>query len=222
MLGEDGWNLASPRPGESVESRSWDRWAALYRLQESLEKPALRALAEMLAAHGLEGPLLDVATGTGAMLEALTGVAHPPPRAVGIDASPRMLARVGRLPSGWRVVEGDARGLPFGDAEFSAATAAYLLHTLDRRDAAAVLAEIRRVLVPGGRLGVITVAPPSGVLGGLLRSPLSRLGERSSGALAGLRPLDPRPALVAAGFASLAGRRITRGYPSFCVVAERR
>jgi len=205
-----------------VEGRSWDRRAALYGLQESLERPALRALATMLATRGWDGPLLDVATGTGAMLDALAALAHPPARAVGIDVSLRMLARVGRLPGQWAVAEADARALPFDGAEFTTATAAYLLHTLGGDDRAAVLSEIRRVLAPGGRLATITVAPPASSIGGLLRAPLSRLAERSSGPLAGLRPLDPRPDLAAAGFAPLAGRRITRGYPSLCVVSERR
>lgn len=201
---------------------NWDRGAALYGLQEGLERPALGALAAMLARRPWDGPLLDVATGTGAMLEALAALPGPPPGAVGVDASTPMLARVGALPPGWRVIEADARELPFEDGEFTAATAAYLLHTLDCGDRASVLAEARRVLRRGGRLGLVTVAEPRGILGRPLLGPLSRLAARSHGALVGLRALDPREELRAAGFDLLAARRVSRGYPSLCVVAERR
>lgn len=206
----------TPRP-------TWDRWAGLYGAQEVLERVALDALAELLARYGpARGPLLDVATGRGAMLRALARSASPPSRAIGIDASPRMLAGVGALPPGWSVVEADASRLPFADGEFTTATAAYLLHTLDLPDRLSVLTELQRVLAPGCLIGVITIAPPAtGATRPLLRA-LSAAADRSGGALVGLRSLDPRAELEAAGFDPLAGRITTRGYPSMSVVASRR
>jgi len=41
------------------------------------------------------------------------------------------LARVPTLEMGWKLVEGDARALPFADHSFDVVTATYLLHVLD-------------------------------------------------------------------------------------------
>ena len=206
---------APPRP-------CWDRWADLYGLQERLEGDALDALVELLARHGpAGGPLLDVATGSAALLHSLARSEAPPRRAVGLDSSPRMLARAGRLPAGWSVGEGDARELPFADGEFNVVTAAYLLHTLDRSDRDRVLAEARRVLAPGGWLGVVTVVRPAARPGRMLMSAVDAAAGLSNGLLSGLRTLEPRAELEEAGFVPVAARRTVRGYPSLSLVAMR-
>lgn len=112
--------------------------------------------------------------------------------------------------------------MPLADASFDVATCSYLLHLLSRQDRADVVAELARVLVGGGRLGVVTVAPPAGSLARLVSFPVRRLAQRSSGALAGLRPLDPSGELRAAGFEVELVRRVRGGYPSLCVAATRR
>jgi SAM-dependent methyltransferase len=145
----------------------------------------------------------------------------PPQSATGVDRAPAMLAQAPELPAGWRLLEADARALPFANESFDVVTASYLLHLLDRDDRARVIAEARRVLRPGGRLGVVTVAPPAGRLSSLASRPIRALAARSSGALAGLRPLDPREELKAAGLRPLRGRRARAVPPSLCVVAER-
>ncbi|MEU6585521.1 methyltransferase domain-containing protein [Nocardia sp. NPDC046763] len=66
-------------------------------------------------------------------------------------ANPEAL-REGRL----QVLEADAAALPLPDGHFSCATT---MNTLFFTDAATVLAELRRVLEPGGRLVIHTVAP---------------------------------------------------------------
>jgi ubiquinone/menaquinone biosynthesis C-methylase UbiE len=203
-----------------AERDPWSRWAGLYDLQLPLERPALTALVELLDVREAES-LLDLATGTAALLRELARSAHPPRSATGVDRSPEMLARAPRLPSGWRLVEADARALPFPDASFDVVTASYLLHLLDQDDRAGVIAEARRTLVPGGRFGVVTVAPAAGPLSSMLSWPIRTLAKRSSGALAGLRPLDPREELQAAGLSPLRGRRVWAVPPSICVVAER-
>jgi ubiquinone/menaquinone biosynthesis C-methylase UbiE len=194
----------------------WSRLAPAYERQLRLERPALRALLDLLSVGGHE-VLLDVGTGTGGLLRELERRGERPARAVGVDASWAMLGRSPPLPSGWEFVVADARRLPFEDASFDVATAAFLLHVLDVRARGQVIVELRRVLRPGGRLGVITFAPPR-------RPRLWRALEvlsASSGPLAGARPLDPTPALLAAGFDPREARRVRRGYPSLCVTARR-
>lgn len=171
---------------------------------------------------GGEERLLDLGTGTGQLLRTLAGGTPRPRVAIGLDSSPAMLARAATrpLPPGWRVERGEAENPAFADRSFDVVTAAFLLHLLDRPTRARAIAESRRVLRPGGRLGVITVAPARTRAGTWLAAPLHRLAARSSGALAGLRALDPRDELTRGGFEVLESRRVRRGYPSLCVVAE--
>jgi ubiquinone/menaquinone biosynthesis C-methylase UbiE len=170
---------------------------------------------------GREDSLLDVGTGTAALLAELARAPDPLETAIGVDRSARMLARAPRLPTGWRLVEGDAAELPFPDGSFDLVTASYLLHFMDPATRSRVIAEARRVLTPGGRLGVITVAPPAGRISALLSAPIRSLARRSEGVLAGLRPLDPTPELRAEGLRPLELRRVRIGYPSLCVVCSR-
>jgi ubiquinone/menaquinone biosynthesis C-methylase UbiE len=199
---------------------TWSQLSRLYALQLPLEREALRVLASMLDLDE-SSRLLDVATGTGAMLSAAARVGSPPRQATGLDSSPKMLARVPPLPVGWQLICANAAAVPVPDASFDRVSLAYLLHFLDAEGRASVLAEAHRILTPGGLLGTVTVAPPAGRPARLLRAPVEAMGSTSTGPLAGLRSLDPRPDLEQAGFISLRGRHTRRGYPSLCVVATR-
>ena len=159
-----------------------------------------------MAAPTPETTLLDAGTGTGAVLRALATRAGRPRHVVGVDSSAAMLARVPPLPEGWHLQRADVAALPFDDASFDTATAVYLLHVLEPATRAAALAELRRVLRPGGRLVTVTSALPRRAL---LR-PL----------WAALRPLDPRPELVEAGFRLERARTVRAGYYSLCVRAQ--
>lgn len=83
-----------------IDPPLWDRAARLYDRQRFLERRALRSLAEMLKNAGAGGgALLDVGTGTGAMLAAVAVSSGPPLLAVGVDPSPAMLARCRSKPA---------------------------------------------------------------------------------------------------------------------------
>jgi demethylmenaquinone methyltransferase/2-methoxy-6-polyprenyl-1,4-benzoquinol methylase len=112
------------------------------------------------------GRVLDVAAGTQLVsreLAARTGV-----RVVALDQSEPML-RAGRAPTelaglGDRIaaVVGRAESLPFVDGAFDAVSLTYLLRYVD--DPAATVAELTRVLAPGGSLAMLEFHAPSGVL----------------------------------------------------------
>jgi demethylmenaquinone methyltransferase/2-methoxy-6-polyprenyl-1,4-benzoquinol methylase len=55
-------------------------------------------------------------------------------------------------------VQGEAERLPFEDASFDALTFTYLLRYVD--DRAATMAELARVVKPGGRIGMVEFAVP--------------------------------------------------------------
>lgn len=199
----------------------WSRHARLYDLQLPLERRAIRTLLEMVAPAAPDR-LLDVATGTGAVLRLLRRAPVQPARVVGVDSSAPMLARArAALGPGCELLEADATALPLPDSGFEVVTCAYLLHTIDASRRDEVLRELKRVLAPGGRLGVVTVAPPANRVTAMLGRPVRCAASRARGVLAGLRPLDPSPELERGGFEVETVRRVGFGYPSLCVLATR-
>lgn len=203
-----------------VPPHEWDRLSRHYDRQLWLERSAVRCAVELLAPSRDER-MLNVATGTGEVLRQLALRRERPREIVGVDASAAMLAHVGALPPGWSVRIGDARWLPLADDEFDVASASYALHVLAGVDLPLALAELLRVIRPGGRLVTVTPAiPESGPARPLARA-LDRIAKRRPEQWGGLRALDPRAALARAGFAVSDARWSRRGYPSLCVLARR-
>ena len=116
-----------------------------------------RFLADRLPRDG--GRVLDVATGTGLVAQALLGRGF---RVTGLDQSTEMLDRA-RERFGDRVVlvEGSADELPFADASFDHLTFSYLLRYVD--DPAATLVELARVVRPGGTIAMLEFGVPRGI-----------------------------------------------------------
>jgi demethylmenaquinone methyltransferase/2-methoxy-6-polyprenyl-1,4-benzoquinol methylase len=105
------------------------------------------------------GVVLDLCTGSGV---SLGGLRRPGRTLLGVDASLRMLelAADEHDPWGWapRLTCADAFRLPFRDAALDAVTIAFGMRNLRPRTAA--LAELARVLVPGGTLVVLEATAP--------------------------------------------------------------
>jgi demethylmenaquinone methyltransferase/2-methoxy-6-polyprenyl-1,4-benzoquinol methylase len=83
-------------------------------------------------------------------------------RVNGLDFSERMLERARGKSSEVEWVRGDAQQLPFEDASFDAATVGFGVRNLD--DLERGLAELRRVLRAGGRLAILEITRPRGLL----------------------------------------------------------
>jgi demethylmenaquinone methyltransferase/2-methoxy-6-polyprenyl-1,4-benzoquinol methylase len=83
----------------------------------------------------------------------------------GLDFSPHMLdrARLKFASANALWVEGDAMHLPYPDNSFDLVTAAFGFRNLTNY--AAALAEIHRVLAPGGQLGILECNQPDGLSG---------------------------------------------------------
>jgi len=107
-----------------------------------------------------DGILLDVACGTGQVLRMALARGLRPRGLVGADFSFRMLYRARRLlPADVRLVLADALALPFVSGYFAAVTCAFGLRNF--ADPRRALAEMFRVLRPGGRIGVLEFSMPS-------------------------------------------------------------
>jgi len=98
--------------------------------------------------------LLDIGCGTGAFLREVKRN-HPRLAVTGIDLSAPYLTVARRRLGAWsrvRFVAAAGEAMPFADAAFDAATCVYLFHELPASVRRAVVAEIGRVLKPGGTL----------------------------------------------------------------------
>jgi ubiquinone/menaquinone biosynthesis C-methylase UbiE len=98
--------------------------------------------------------LLDIGCGTGAFLREVKRN-HPRLGVTGLDLSQPYLRVARRRLQPWsraRLIEGAAEAMPFADSEFDIVSCLYLFHELPARVRRAVVAEIRRVLKPGGTL----------------------------------------------------------------------
>ena len=99
------------------------------------------------------GTLLDIGCGTGEYVRACTDRGWT---VTGIEPSQGMLAHASDLNPDATIVSGSAEALPVGEATFDAVISIEVMRYLDDVDPA--LAEIQRVLKPGG-VSIVTYAP---------------------------------------------------------------
>lgn len=111
-------------------------------------RPGYPAVAVAFAAGTTPGHVLDLGAGTGLLSAALLAAGHTV-TAVEPDVAMGRLART-RVPG--RVAAGTAEAIPLGDASVDAVVVGQAFHWFD---APAALAEIHRVLRPGGQLGLL-------------------------------------------------------------------
>ena len=142
--------------------------------------------AARFTARGLTGTALDIATGTGDLAFALArcqGIEH----SVGVDflhemtALAREKAHGKGMTSKTSFMVGDAHSLPFRDGEFACATAGFSLRNM--ADLEQALAEMARVVQPGGRVGTLELTP---MRNGKLTAPLRLYSQRLVPLLGGL------------------------------------
>jgi demethylmenaquinone methyltransferase/2-methoxy-6-polyprenyl-1,4-benzoquinol methylase len=156
---------STPRKQHAIELFSGlpARYDQLGSLLSFGQDPRWRAAMVARVPVGPGDRVLDVATGTGMVAQAL--VQRTGCRVVGLDQSEAMLASARArlaadpaLAERIELVQGEAEQLPFDDASFDALTFTYLLRYV--ADPAATIAELARVVRPGGPIASLEFAVP--------------------------------------------------------------
>jgi demethylmenaquinone methyltransferase/2-methoxy-6-polyprenyl-1,4-benzoquinol methylase len=148
-------------PAEGVR-RMFDRIAPVYDamnrvMTAGLDRRWRRVTVEEVVRKG--DRVLDACCGTGDL--ALAGRSRGAD-VVGLDFSEAMLERARAKSSQIEWIRGDVLALPFDDASFDVVTVGFGIRNVD--DLEAGLRELRRVLRPGGRLGILEITRPRGLV----------------------------------------------------------
>jgi demethylmenaquinone methyltransferase/2-methoxy-6-polyprenyl-1,4-benzoquinol methylase len=140
----------------------FDRIAPVYDAMNRAITMGLDGRWRRLAAASAVRPgdrVLDAACGTGDLALAALAAGGD---VTGLDFSERMLERARRKSDAIHWAKGDVLTLPFDDASFDAATIGFGIRNVADLDAG--LRELARVVRPGGRLAVLEITRPKGVL----------------------------------------------------------
>jgi len=195
-LGPDGAYAADAERARQVlaerRRRSAEFFAASAEQWDHLRRDLFGHHAELLPLFGLLDPrwtVGDLGTGAGGLAATLAPFVA---RVIGVDRSAAMLQAATRRLEGTENVElrrGELEALPIRDEELDVAVLALVLHYVV--EPADVLAEVRRVLAPGGRLVVVEMrAHERG----------AEFAERMGHVWPGFEPQDLARWLTAAGF----------------------
>ncbi len=142
--------------------RMFDRIAPVYDVMNRVMTAGLDRRWRTLTAEAVVRPgdrVLDACCGTGDLAIASARIGG---RVTGLDFSEPMLERARRKAPQLEWMRGDVLSLPFDDATFDAATVGFGVRNVEDIDRA--LRELRRVLRPAGRLGILEITRPRGVL----------------------------------------------------------
>ena len=195
---------------DTYARKLWTGRADAY--ERGFARLTVHAAGPLLDAAGVSigARVLDVGTGPGVVAGA---AAARGATVTAVDAEPSMIEAAARNVPGLDVRLAVLPDLPLPDGEFDAVTGNFVIHATG--DPAAVLAELRRVLRPGGRLALTCWNDPAPPVLGIAREAIDTAGVTwppdvpvapfhpysSPGAFAGL--------LAAAGFAETAAQLLT-------------
>src|SRR5262245_2652307 len=148
----------------SARLYDWLATAMTFGREARMRERTLDAAGISMGEH-----VLDVGSGTGTLSVAARRRVGPNGSVHGVDASPEMVtaATSKSQRSGLQVTfaVAAAQSLPFSDASFDVVLCSLALHHLPPETRAAALAEMRRVLKPGGRALIVEFSRGQGLSG---------------------------------------------------------
>ncbi len=148
--------------------RSYDRISRYY---DCLAGAFERKYAEIALEHlsiGEGEAVLEIGFGTGHCLKRIAELVGQTGRAYGIDISSGMMEITMRrlekagLIDRVELYRGDAANLPFKNNTFDAVFMSFTLELFDTPEIPKVLEQIKRVLKPEGRLGIVSISKENG------------------------------------------------------------
>jgi demethylmenaquinone methyltransferase/2-methoxy-6-polyprenyl-1,4-benzoquinol methylase len=142
-----------------VVRKTFTDWAPYYNATHAWTLPC-RHQARLALGVQRGDRVLDLACGTGLNFLHLRELVGDEGHIMGVDVTPAMLDIARRLVQrhGWQNVqvrEADAARLPFADASYDKAICTFAMNIIP--DYTSAIAEVARVLVPGGRFVVLDV-----------------------------------------------------------------
>ncbi|HEY2207919.1 MAG TPA: bifunctional demethylmenaquinone methyltransferase/2-methoxy-6-polyprenyl-1,4-benzoquinol methylase UbiE [Gaiellaceae bacterium] len=149
-------------PSEGVR-RMFDRIAPFYDAMNRVMTVGLDGRWRKATIRETVKPgdrVLDACCGTGDLAVAARRAGAG--EIVGVDFSERMLERARRKAPELEWIQADVLALPFEDASFDAAVVGFGVRNVE--DLEGGIRELRRVLRPGGRLGILEITTPRGPL----------------------------------------------------------
>jgi len=211
----------------------FDRISPVYDAMNHAMTVGLDRRWRRLAAEAVVGPgdaVLDACCGTGDLALAAERAGG---KVTGVDFSERMLERARAKSQTVEWVHADVTALPFEDASFDAVTVGFGIRNVP--DLEAGLAELGRVLRPGGRIACLEITRPSGILRPFFRLWFDGLVPLAGKILPGGRaysylpasvrrfpgPSDLRTAFERAGFESVGWKLMGGGIVALHVGTKR-
>ena len=149
-------------PSEGVQ-RMFDRIAPVYDAMNRVMTAGLDQRWRKATVRAAVQPgdhVLDACCGTGDL--AVAAWARGAGHVIGVDFSEGMLERARRKAPELEWVQADVLALPFEDANFDSVVVGFGIRNVE--DLEAGILELRRVLRPGGRVGILEITTPRGPL----------------------------------------------------------
>jgi len=160
---------------DAVRKRFGETAALVAEQQDGRVAETAQRLRSLLAVSG-EERALDVGTGAGELAIALAPLVR---EVVGVDIVPELLEEGRkRAPENVELVEADATELPFERGSFDLVASARTLHHVARPEV--VVAEMTRVLRPGGTMLVIDQLAPGDPLAAIELNAFERARDPST------------------------------------------